>query len=180
MVTRNELGRRGFLLGAAAAAAAAQGTGAMKFCVFSKHLQFLGIPEMAAAAKQMGFEGVDLTVRKGGHVLPERVNEDLPRAAEAIRKAGVELTMITTDIADMTTSYAANVLRAAAKEGVTHYRWDGYKYNDRESLPDQLKALAPRVRELAAFNKDAGLCAMYHTHSGAGRIGAAQWDLWML
>ncbi len=52
--------------------------------------------------------------------------------------------------------------------------------NDRESLPDQLKALAPRVRELAAFNKDAGLCAMYHTHSGAGRIGAAQWDLWML
>ena len=39
---------------------------------------------------------------------------------------------------------------------------------------------APRVKELAAFNKDIGMCAMYHTHSGAGRVGASQWDLWML
>jgi sugar phosphate isomerase/epimerase len=36
------------------------------------------------------------------------------------------------------------------------------------------------VKELAAFNKEVGLCAMYHTHSGAGRVGASQWDLWML
>lgn len=152
----------------------------MEFCVFSKHLQFLGWAEMAAAAKEIGFEGVDLTVRKNGHVTPERVADDLPAAAEAIRKAGVALTMITTDIADMTTSYAEKVLRTAAQLGVKHYRWDGYKYKDGVALPDQLKALAPRVKDLAAFNKEVGMCAMYHTHSGAGRVGASQWDLWML
>lgn len=180
MVTSNGVNRRGFLAAAMGAGAAAAATGKMEFCVFSKHLQFLGWAEMAAAAKEIGFEGVDLTVRKGGHVTPERVADDLPRAAEAIRAAGVRLTMITTDIADMTTPHAEPVLRAAAKAGVTHYRWDGYKYKEGVGLPEQIKELAPRVKDLAAFNKEAGLCAMYHTHSGAGRVGASQWDLWML
>jgi len=165
-------------VGGAAAALAAPGR--MEFCVFSKHLQFLSWGEMAAAAKEVGFDGVDLTVRKGGHVTPERVVEDLPRAAEAIRAAGSKLTMITTDITDMTTSYTETVLRTAAKLGLKHYRWDGYKYKDGVALPEQLKQFAPRVKDLAAFNKEIGMCAMYHTHSGAGRVGASQWDLWML
>lgn len=181
MVTSSGVNRRGFLTAAMGAGALnAAGAERMEFCVFSKHLQFLGWAEMAAAAKEVGFDGVDLTVRKGGHVVPERVAEDLPKAAEAIRAAGSRLTMITTDIADMTTPHAEPVLRAAKAVGVTHYRWDGYKYKDGVGLPEQLQALKPRVKELAAFNKELGLCAMYHTHSGAGRVGASQWDLWML
>jgi sugar phosphate isomerase/epimerase len=181
MVTSNYVNRRAFLAAAMGAGASATAeTGKMEFCVFSKHLQFLSWAEMAAAAKELGFEGVDLTVRKGGHVTPERVVGDLPRAAEAIRAAGMKLTMITTDITDMTTSHTQPVLRTAAKLGLTHYRWDGYKYKDGIGLPEQLKEFAPRVKDLAAFNKELGLCAMYHTHSGAGRVGASQWDLWML
>lgn len=180
MVTSNEVNRRGFLAAALGAGTVAAASGRMEFCVFSKHLHFLPWAEMAAAAKEVGFEGVDLTVRKGGHVTPERVAEDLPKAAESIRAAGLKLTMITTDIGDMTTPHTEPVLRAAQKLGLTHYRWDGFKYKDGKSLPDQLKEFAPRVRDLAAFNKELGLCAMYHTHSGAGRVGASQWDLWML
>ncbi|MFN0106003.1 MAG: sugar phosphate isomerase/epimerase family protein [Bryobacteraceae bacterium] len=180
MVTSNGVDRRGFLAAAMGAGVTAAATAKMEFCVFSKHLHFLDWGEMASAAKEIGFEGVDLTVRKGGHVTPERVAEDLPLAAEAIRAAGLRLTMITTDIGDMTTAHAEPVLRAAKKAGVTHYRWDGFKYKDGVALPEQLKAMAPRVKELAAFNKELGLCAMYHTHSGAGRVGASQWDLWML
>ena len=180
MVTSNGVNRRAFLAAAMGAGSLAAAGGRMEFCVFSKHLQFLGWAEMAAAAKEMGFDGVDLTVRKGGHVTPERVADDLPKAAEAIRKAGSRLTMITTDIIDMTSAHAAPVLRAAKSVGITHYRWDGYKYKDGVALPEQLKEFTPRVKDLAAFNKELGLCAMYHTHSGAGRVGASQWDLWML
>ena len=177
MVTSNGLTRRALL---AAGAALAAPMGKLEFYVFSKHLQFLSWAEAGAAAKELGFDGVDLTVRKGGHVTPERVVEDLPRAAEALRSAGSRLAMITTDITDMTTSYAETVLRTAKKVGITHYRWDGYKYKEGVGLPEQLAGFAPRVKELAAFNKEVGLCAMYHTHSGAGRVGASQWDLWML
>lgn len=180
MVTSNGVNRRGFLTAAAGGAAAAATAGKMEFCVFSKHLQFLDWKEAGAAAREMGFDGVDLTVRKGGHVTPERVTDDLPRAAEAIRAGGSRLRMITTDIADLTTPHAQPVLRAAKSAGVTHYRWDGYKYKDGAALPEQLKEMAPRVKELAAFNRELGMCAMYHTHSGAGRVGASQWDLWLL
>ena len=173
MVTSNGVNRRAFLAAAMAAPAALAAPGKMEFCVFSKHLHFLNWDDMAAAAKEIGFEGVDLTVRKGGHVTPDRVTDDLPKAAAAIRAAGLKLTMITTDIGDMSTPHAERVLRTAKGVGVTHYRWDGFRYKDGVSLPDQLKEFAPRVRDLAAFNKQLGLTAMYHTHSGAGRVGAS-------
>jgi hypothetical protein len=33
---------------------------------------------MAKAATEIGFDGVDLTVRPKGHVLPDNVEKDLP------------------------------------------------------------------------------------------------------
>jgi hypothetical protein len=56
----------------------------LKISVFSKHFQWTNWQEMAAIAKDIGFDGIDLTVRAGGHVLPDRVEEDLPKDAEAI------------------------------------------------------------------------------------------------
>src|SRR5215471_18287569 len=70
------------LLGARADPVAAATAGALKISVFSKHFQWTNCREMAAIAKDIGFDGIDLTVRQSGHVLPERVEEDLPKAAE--------------------------------------------------------------------------------------------------
>src|SRR2546423_1681783 len=50
----------------------------LKIHIFSKHLQFLNYNDLAEAAVEMGFDGIDLTVRPKGHVLPERVETDLP------------------------------------------------------------------------------------------------------
>ena len=53
--------------------------GKMKICIFSKQLQWMNYQEMASSVAGMGYDGIDLTVRKEGHVLPERVAEDLRR-----------------------------------------------------------------------------------------------------
>jgi len=37
--------------------------------LFSKHLQWLDYEGMSKVAKQIGFDGLDLTVRRKGHVL---------------------------------------------------------------------------------------------------------------
>jgi hypothetical protein len=66
----------------------------------------------------MGFDGVDLTVRTGGHVLPERVEQDLPKLTAILRKAGLALPMVTTGIVDVRTPYAENVLRALKDVGI--------------------------------------------------------------
>ena len=48
--------------------------------LFSKHLHFLNIKDAAHKAVELGFAGLDLTVRPKGHVLPENVVTDLPKA----------------------------------------------------------------------------------------------------
>ncbi|HEV8131757.1 MAG TPA: sugar phosphate isomerase/epimerase, partial [Acidobacteriota bacterium] len=67
-------------------------------CFFSKHLPDMEPHRLAESVKGIGFTGIDLTVRKRGHVLPERAAEDLPKAVEAILRAGLEVPMITTEL----------------------------------------------------------------------------------
>ena len=166
------------LLVAHAEPAAAPTARPLKISVFSKHFQWTNCREMAAIAKDIGFDGIDLTVREGGHVLPERVEEDLPKAAEDIRRAGLELPMITAEIVDAGSPHAEAILKTASRVGIRYYRWGGFVYTAAKSIPDQLAEFKARVKDLAALNKEYGVCAMYHTHSGINRMGAAIWDLW--
>jgi L-ribulose-5-phosphate 3-epimerase len=66
--------------------------------IFSKHLQFLNYKDMAEAAKEIGFDGIDLTVRPKGHVLPERIEDDLPLALEAMEKVGFSPLLMATAV----------------------------------------------------------------------------------
>src|ERR1700744_4430977 len=70
-----------------------QPSGRLKVCIFSKHLQFLGGEELAKGAAEIGFDGVDLTVRKGGHVGPDRVRQDLPPLVSILHRHGLETPM---------------------------------------------------------------------------------------
>jgi sugar phosphate isomerase/epimerase len=172
--------RRSLLAGAAALLARPAGaTPKLKVAIFSKHLQFVQGAELARAAADLGFDGVDITVRKGGHVAPERVRQDLPGLVAAIRQQGLEVPMVTTDILDAETPYAEDIVRTAAELGIRHYRFGGFKYTPDQPYPAQLDALRPRLAKLAAMNGKYQSCAMFHTHSGVGLVGASIWDLYL-
>jgi sugar phosphate isomerase/epimerase len=160
--------------------AAPEAGGKLKVSIFSKHLQWLSVPEAAALAKQIGFDAIDLTVRAEGHVLPERATTDLPIAVEQIRKAGLDISMITTDITPDTMASAEAVLKTASKLGIHRYRWGGLKYDNTTPVAAQVEAMRPKMRDLAELNRRTQVCGMYHTHSGPGMIGACIWDLWLM
>lgn len=145
-------------------------------CVFSKHLQFLGYDAMAQTAAEIGFDGVDLTVRPGGHVLPERVERDLPRAVEAVRRAGLQVPMMTTAIATLDDPHAEIVLRTAADLGIRHYRMNWVPYEDDGGVRAAIEAYRPKLERLAALNEELGLHGAYQNHAGR-LIGAPVWDL---
>ena len=151
--------------------------GKLKVAIFSKHLLFLQGAPLAQAAADMGFDGIDLAVRKGGHVEPARVKEDLPGLVAVIRQHGLEVPMLTTDIADASTPFAEEIMRCMAELNIHHYRWGGFKYNNDSSISAQLDALKPRVAKLADLNARYKVGAMYHTHSGFDLVGAPIWDL---
>ena len=178
--------RRHLLSGAAAgmlassAARAAENAKGLSVCAFSKHFQWTDQKEAIATIASLGYDGVDLTVRRRGHVDPASVTDELPRFVEAIRAAGLEIPMITSGIRDMETPHAEAVIKTIASLGIRRYRWGGFRYTDDRNIPDQLADIVPRIRDLAAVNKAYGVCAMYHTHSGRGQVGASFWDLYQL
>jgi L-ribulose-5-phosphate 3-epimerase len=152
----------------------------LKICVFSKHLQWTSISDAAAIARDIGFDGVDITVRAEGHVLPERVETDLPAAVEAVHRAGLQVPMITSDIMSVDTPHADAVLKTASQLGIRYYRWGWLTYPADKGIAERLDEYRPQVKALAELNEKHQICGMYHTHSGPGLVGAPVWDLWSL
>lgn len=144
--------------------------------LFSKHLQFLDYDELAGVAAELGFTGVDLTVRPDGHVRPEMVETQLPRAVAAIRKAGLLAVQITTGVSDAGSELDRRVLTTAAGLGITHYRLNWYHYPERGSLPDALRGFADQLAALSALNRELGLVGCYQNHAGQ-LVGASPWEL---
>ena len=177
-VTRRDMLRAAPLLAVPAALSAAARP-PLKISVFSKHLHFVKDQELATLAAEIGVDGIDLTVRKGGHVEPASVATELPRLVEIIRKKGLETAMITTEISKANPE-AESVLKVCAQLGIRYYRFGGLKYNDASTPQQQLAALKPQMRALAELNQKLGVCGMYHTHSGPGQLGASIWDLHIL
>jgi len=145
--------------------------------VFSKCLQWLDYAGTAGIAAEAGFDGVDLTVRRAGHVLPERVEDDLPKAVETAAKAGIRIRMIVTDITDPRDAQTARVLKTAGGLGVRHYRLGVYRYNGRDPILAQLDEIKPRLRDLAEMSRQYGVPATFQNHAGATYVGAPLWDL---
>jgi sugar phosphate isomerase/epimerase len=183
--------RRGFIraLGSAAAAGlfatddAPSQTPApaqpLKISIFSKHLQWLDYHGMAQTAAEIGFDGIDLTVREGGHVLPERVQEDLPKAFEEVRKAGLIMPMVTAGIVTAHTSHADAMLKTIGSLGIPFYRWGGFQWDEPTPVPQRLAQIKEEAARLAELNRRYNVCAMYHNHSGT-EVGASVWDLWII
>jgi sugar phosphate isomerase/epimerase len=154
-------------------------SGKLKIDIYGRHLLWLKpADEVASAVKQMGYDGVDVNVRANGqgHILPERVAQDLPPFVATIRKYGLEVSAITPSITDADTPYTENILRTASELGIRHYWWGTFRYAAGKPIMQQLDELKPRVAKLASLNKKYGMTAMYHTYAG-NAVGTPIWDL---
>ncbi len=152
--------------------------GKMKICIFSKQLQWMNYGEMTSAVADMGYDGIDLTVRKGGHVLPERVAEDLPKAVEEANKAGIKIMMISTDIEDAKNPLTEKVIKTASALGIRNYRLQEINYQKDLDIPANLEMIKTKYAGLVALNKKYNIRCDYLNHSGEA-FGSSIWDLWL-
>lgn len=159
----------------ARAAAPAQSSPATPLCFFSKHLAELGPADLGKAVKDLGYDGVDLTVRAGGHVLPERAATDLPRAIEAIRAQGVVVPMVTTELIAADHPTARPLLEAAARSGVRYFKTGYWRYTSSPDVRAQVAAAGEALAGLAALASDCGIELGFHNHNAY--IGAALWEI---
>ena len=143
-------------------------------CIFSKHLANLNYEQLGKTSREIGFDGVDLTTRAKGHVLPERAAEDLPRAVETIRSHGVQVSMITTELLSASNPTARPILSAAGRLKVPYCKPGYWRYKSRpvETVMAEVKR---DVEGLVALAREHGVTIGFHNHSG-DYVGTEVWD----
>jgi len=144
-------------------------------CLFSKHLPKLNYEDLGKQVREFGFDGVDLTVRPGGHVLPENAARDLPLAVERIRAHGLQVPMITTGLTSASDPAARPALFTAAKLNVPYFKL-GYWHYQGKDVEKVLAAVKRDTEGLVALAREAGIVAGFHNHSG-DFVGAPVWDI---
>jgi len=145
-----------------------------EICLFSKHLPSMDWTRLAQAVKKLGFGGIDLTVRPGGHVLPERAPEDLPKAVVAIRAEGLSAPMITTALTSAGDPTAKPILSTAGKLSIPFFKPGYYKYSFADVRGELQKAMND-FRSLTEVGKQSGVQCGFHNHEGY--VGAQLWDV---
>jgi len=151
----------------------------LNLSVFSKHLQFLDYQETAEAAADIGFDGVDWAVRSKGHVLPENVKEDLPKAIAALKSVNLKPLMMTSGITSLADKYTKAVLETAAEHGIDYYRLGYYRFDEQKEIPEDLVGIKKEIEDLARFNQTLGIQGAFQNHAGVF-VGAAIWEIHQL
>lgn len=137
--------------------------------VFSKFYQELKLSyaDAAAVTAEAGLDGVDCPVRPGGEVLPERVADDLLRYADELARHRRKIHLLTTAITSVSTPHTEAVLRTARKLGIRYYRLGFFKKAKDQSSEKQVQEVVAGLRDLAALNKELGLCGLFQNHTGS-------------
>ncbi|MGH9628312.1 MAG: sugar phosphate isomerase/epimerase family protein, partial [Bryobacteraceae bacterium] len=173
--------RRTFLTAAAAAPVMLQAAPQKPvLCIFSKHMAQFNYDELGRHAREIGFDGVDLTVRPKGHVLPERAKEDLPRAVEAIRGHKLEVPMITTGITSPSDPATRPILSTAAQLNIPYWKPGYFRYAPEQDVVARIEEVKQTTAQLASLSEEYGIAAGFHNHSG-DYVGSAVWDIrWII
>ena len=146
-------------------------------CVFTKPFNSLTFDELADRISELGFDGVEAPIRKGGHIEPKDVPDELPKLIEALQKRNLEITVMTSDINDPNDPLTEKVLKTASELGVRRYRMKYFKYDFNKPIFKQINEWRPQLKDLAAMNKQFGITAVYQNHAGRNYLGAPLWDL---
>lgn len=175
--------RSEFLLSAGAAAMMAQSNAPRPtLCLFSKHAAKLNYQQLGKYCKDVGFEGVDLTVRPGGHVLPEKVTDDLPVAVAILENSGLKVPMITTGLTNPKAPETTVTLRKAGELKIPFWKIGYWRYqtsNGAVELDRKLAEVQNALSGFTALSRLYGVCAGMHNHSG-NYVGAPVWDSWQV
>ena len=100
----------------------------MKLMLFSKHLGGLSVAEAGRTIADLGFEGVDLTVRPRGHVLPQNARAEIVGAVRTLADMGLAVPLITTGITAADEPYAVDIFETAAEAGVPNLKLGYWRY----------------------------------------------------
>jgi len=140
--------------------------GQPEVCIYTEHFQKLPIPEVCRIFRKIGVDGLDLTVRPGGHIPPEDVRGKLPQAAQDARDQGLKILMLTTGIT-ASDQHAESILATCQKLGIEKIKLGYFSAGESGNLSRRLDDVRRRLDAIVKLAAKFQVLPCVHVHSGA-------------
>lgn len=135
--------------------------------------------QMAQTLDEIGLD-LELTLRRNGHITPEKAPDELPAMVAALARKQRKILWVALDTVRPDEPHWEKAVRTAKQLGIPQYRHRGFRYEGGRPLKAQIANFNAMAKDFAAANKEIGIQAVYQIHSGANQAGAAAWDLDMI
>ncbi len=151
------------------------------FHFFTKPFVGLSYQEIAKHVATIGYDGVEVPIRKKEIREGADVLDEIPKMVEAYRNEKLEVVTLTTDIIEVSSAARTEqILRTVQKCGVKRFRMGWYRYDNTKPIWPQLDSFRSKFHDLITLAKEIGIQPTYQNHSGAKMAGAGIWDVALL
>ena len=138
----------------------------MKYALFTDNLADMKIEQVCREVRKRGFDGLDLTLRPGGHVLPKNAEMGLAHAHQVAMREKVEILMASTGINGTDSPFARDVIASCAHYGVRQIKLGYWRYQPFGSLLKQIDTARRKLEGLIKLTSKYGIQPCVHVHSG--------------
>ena len=144
-------------------------------CLYSKQLAKVEYDDLGKVLRDLGFDGCDLSVEPGGHVLPEQAQADLVRAVLAVTDVGLDVPVFTTSITSPADPNIRLILGYGNFLGVPLFRPGVWRYDGTSEIEARLAQVRGEIAGLASVARGSAM-AMCLRNVAGDNVGSAVWD----
>ena len=136
------------------------------YVLFTDNLADRSLEQVFRDVQQAGFNGVDLTLRPGGHVLPRDAEIGLSRARQIADRHEMSIPMVSTAITDVDSPHAEDIFASCSHYGVTRLKLGYWPYQPFGKLTQQLNETRKKIERLSRLARKYSVLPCVHVHSG--------------
>jgi len=140
----------------------------MRIVLNSKFFHSLGVSELGAKARELGFDGIDVSVRPGHPVNPANVEAALPRAVAAWRAQGLVCPLATAPVTlvDTAVPEVESLFAGCAAAAVPRVKIGFFPFTPGEDYWGLVETARRALEGFARVGERYGVQTVYQVHSG--------------
>lgn len=154
-------------------------TATQPICVFIKPIEKYGYENIAIILSDSGFDGADISFRKGGLIVPETAKEELPKLIKILNHRNITIPMVVSGITDPDEPDTENQIKLMADLGIKYYRLGMIHYNPQISLKKNIDHFKGKLNKLCELNVRHGIHGAIQNHVG-NTFGSPIWDAFII